>query len=60
MREAFRLNKFELERTMKMLNHQVSVFILYQERVELSYQVIEKKMNKLIEQLINTLKNEIH
>jgi ribonuclease P protein component len=55
LREAFRLNKTTLESELKERNTKIDLFVIYQERTELSFLQIQKKLNKLFEQLQNTL-----
>jgi ribonuclease P protein component len=51
LKEAFRLNKGELEEKLIEQKQQIALFIVYTERTALEYKVLESKMKKLIQQI---------
>ena len=58
MRESFRLNRKMLEQYLNENNKRMYLFIIYQEKKELTFDILERKMIKLINQLINHQENE--
>lgn len=57
-REIFRKNKLELEKVLLEKNINLSLFAFYTEKEILEFSTIEKKTVKLIQQLIQTIKND--
>lgn len=51
LKEAFRLNKTALEKKLNEQMQQIALFIIYTEKNQLDYKVIEGKMKKLIHQI---------
>ena len=51
MKEAYRLNKAEIERFLVNKNRQLNVAIVYQNEKILSYKAIEKKIKLMLERL---------
>jgi ribonuclease P protein component len=51
LKEAFRLNKGALEEKLIEEKQQIALFIVYTERTQLDYKVLESKMKKLIQQI---------
>ena len=55
IREAYRLQKRELELFLEDKNQQLNLSIIYQEEKILEYKVLEKKISLLLTRLINKL-----
>ncbi|MDP4685192.1 MAG: ribonuclease P protein component [Crocinitomicaceae bacterium] len=51
LKEAFRLNKGILEEKLIEQKQQIALFLVYTERTQLEYKVLESKMKKLIQQI---------
>jgi len=51
LKEAFRLNKSVLEKKLIEHKQQIALFLVYTEKTQLDYKVIEVKMKKLIQQI---------
>ena len=51
LKEAFRLNKGILEEKLIEQKQQIALFLVYTERTQLGYKVLESKMKKLIQQI---------
>lgn len=58
IRELIRKNKHELENILETQNNKLAIFLIYSESTILEYSLIEKKINKLIHQLQNSIRNE--
>ena len=52
MKEAYRLNKLELEKILKDKKLQLSIAIIYQKEIILSYRTIEEEIKLILERLI--------
>lgn len=59
LREAVRFQKHGLENLLQEKETKLNLIIIYLEKEELPLPVLEKKINKLFEELIKTLSNEI-
>lgn len=55
MREVIRKKKLTLEQVLEAKNQQLALFLIYTNREELEYSVLEHKMEQLITKLIQTL-----
>jgi ribonuclease P protein component len=51
LKEAFRLNKGILEEKLNEQKQQIALFLVYTEKTQLEYKVLESKMKKLIQQI---------
>lgn len=58
LREQIRLNKKELEQELVKTKTQLVMFLIYSEKTELELGIINKKINNLITQLINGIRND--
>jgi ribonuclease P protein component len=58
IRELIRKNKHELENILEIQNDKLAIFLIYSESTILEYALLEKKLNKLIHQLENSIRNE--
>ena len=60
LRETIRKNKLPLEEFLKEKGIQMALFVIYTSREEMPFTVLERKTNKLVNQLIEALKYEEH
>jgi ribonuclease P protein component len=58
LRELVRLNKESLENTLINQNTKLAMFLIYSETTLLDYLILEKKINKLFQQLQISINNE--
>lgn len=56
MREVMRKNKTELEALLLQQNQQMALFLIYTQKEELSYQVLDEKMRLLLNKLVEQVK----
>lgn len=58
LREAIRQNKLILETFLKENKKQVALFMIYTAREELPFELLQKKMKQLLNQIINELSDD--
>ena len=58
LKEIIRHNKNEFEETLISKQKKLALFLIYSEKTELEYAVLEKKVNKIFAQLIIQLNND--
>lgn len=53
IKEAFRLNKFQLKSTLKKTNQSLALFLIYTGQEKPDYSIIEKKIKLILNELTN-------
>ena len=56
-KEAFRLNKYELESALTDSNKQLALFLVFTSRDKITFDVLEKRVQKLIKKIIIQLES---
>lgn len=58
LKELIRKNKEDLEHVLLSKQKQLALFVLYSEKVEIETTILENKLKKVFQQLINQLNND--
>lgn len=59
MREVFRKNKLLLEKELTTKQQQFALFLIYTNKEEMEYEVLNRKMEAILQKFIHEIKDEI-